>query len=154
MQKLCKKRRDGLGRVQKRPESVKTLKPVGFTTSAFVKISDDQRFHAAVNIAGKEFIGMLDSGAQISVVGPRFQSLVDSGQVQTKPSSFSIRTADGTVHPTKHSLVLQMLYSGEFHTIEAPIFVDLKHDLILGVDFGYKFNIRPAVVEVESIDAA
>lgn len=118
----------------------------------FVKVNDDQRFHAAVEIAGEQFVGLLDSGAQISVVGSSFKSLVDRGLLKTKRSSFSIRTADGTSHPTDISLILPVSYCGQSQVIEAPLFMGLKHDLILGVDFWSKFNIRPAIVEIDSIE--
>lgn len=120
----------------------------------FIKISDDQRFHAAVEILGEGFVGLLDSGAQISVVGPKFVKLVADGRLRSKPSPYSIRTADGTVHDTTEVVVLPILYCGKMREIEAPIMVSLQSDLILGVDFWQKFNIRPAIVEVGSVEAA
>lgn len=96
---------------------------------------------------------MLDSGAQISVVGPRFQKLVDSDRVRTTSSKYAIRTADGTTHATSKALILPVTYDNKTREIEAPLFLSLKHDLVLGVDFWSVFGIRPAIVEVESIEA-
>lgn len=80
-------------------------------------------------------MGLLDSGAQVSVVGPRFQNLVDRGIIRTKPSKYAICTADGTMHRTTDTLVLTVKYSGVIREIEAPLLRSLKHDLVLGVDF-------------------
>lgn len=98
-------------------------------------------------------MGLLDSGAEVTVVGPRFRALVDSGCIQTKPSLFAIRTADGTVHNTTHVLVLSVSYLGHNHVIEAPMLSSLKHDLVLGVDCWQKFNIRPEIKAVGTIEA-
>lgn len=120
---------------------------------AFVNVTGDQRFHAAVEIEGERFIGLLDSGAEVTVVGPRFQAFVASGRIRTKPSMFNIRTADGAVHATAHVLILNINYLGHSHVVEAPMLPSLKHDLVLGVDFWLKFNIRPAINEVCTIEA-
>lgn len=118
-----------------------------------IKVNDDQRFHAAVEIAGENFVGLLDSGAQISVVGSKFVELVASGRLRAKRSHYSIRTADGTVHNTAQVVTLPIKYCGTVQEIEAPIMESLQHDLILGVDFWKQFNIRPAIIEVGSIEA-
>lgn len=86
------------------------------------------------------------------MVGPRFQALVDNGRVKTRISHFVIRTADGTEHAITKSLVLPMTYCGQMQEVVAPLLVSLKHDLILGVDFWAKFNIKPAIVEIGSIE--
>lgn len=120
---------------------------------AFVKVSGDERFHAAVEIAGERWVGLLDSGAQVTVVGPKFMVLVNSGRVSVKPSTLTVRVADGTVHKTEHMLVLPVTYQDQIRIIEAPLLPSLKHDLVLGVDFWDKFGIRPVMLEVESIEA-
>lgn len=74
--------------------------------------------------------------------------------MRTVPSQYAIRTADGTTHPTKISLILPISYCGHTRAIEAPLLNSLSHDLVLGVDFWSSFNIRPAVVEVGTIEAA
>lgn len=89
----------------------------------------------------------------MSVAGPRFLSLVESGRVRTRPSRYRISTADGTIHVANKDLVLRINYSGRSHTLEVPILLSLKHDLILGVDFWNKFNIKPVTVEIGSIEA-
>lgn len=98
-------------------------------------------------------MGLLDSGAQVTVVGPKFMSLLESGRVSVKPSTFTVRVADGTVHKTEHMLVLPVEYQDQIRTIEAPLLPCLKHDLVLGVDFWEKFGIRPVIREVGSIEA-
>lgn len=148
-----RKKRFGFGSSRRRSESPAAVKPSSKMSPAFVNVTGDQRFHAAVEIEGERFVGLLDSGAEVTVVGPRFQELIASGRVRTKPAMFSIRTADGTVHTTEHVLVLNINYLGHAHVLEAPMLLSLKHDLVLGVDFWLKFNIRPAINEVCSIEA-
>lgn len=98
-------------------------------------------------------MGLLDSGAQVTVVGPKFLAIVDSGRVEVKPSTFTVRVADGTLHKTQHLLVLPVVYEGQTRTIEAPLLPCLKQDIVLGVDFWQAFGIRPVMVEVNDIEA-
>lgn len=119
----------------------------------FVTVNDDQRYHAAVEISGVNFVGLLDSGAEVTVAGPRFQSMLAEGKIVSRPSAYTIRTADGTLHTTVDALSLPISYCGVTHTIEAPLLPSLKRDLVLGIDFWQKFNIKPAVVDVGSIEA-
>lgn len=112
----------------------------------------DQRFHAVVEIAGEKFVGLLDSGAEVSVVGPRFRALVERGRVRTKPSVYTLRTADGSTHATSQTLILEVNYQERVHTIEAPMMDGLRHDMILGVDFWRLFGIRPVIKEVDGIE--
>lgn len=148
-----RKKRTGFDTTRGRVESQSPVAPSNVKPPAFVTVNDDQRFHAAVEIEGEKFVGLLDSGAEITVVGPRFEALVSSGRISTKPAAFNIRTADGTVHKTSNVLVLRIHYLGFSHIVEAPMLRTLKHDLVLGVDFWAKFNIRPAIQEVCSIEA-
>lgn len=46
-----------------------------------------------------------------------------------------------------------MKYGDQTREIEAPLLKSLNHDLVLGVDFWSLFYIRPAVVEVGSIES-
>lgn len=121
--------------------------------TVFIKPSDDRRFHANLEILGVSFVGLLDSGATISVAGPRFEKFVEKGLIPAKPSAYSIRTADGTEHITTRALVLPITYCGVTHEIEVPILSSLQHDLILGVDFWQTFGIKPVIAEINGIEA-
>lgn len=153
MQQLCKKRKSRFGESRGRAESTPTVEPSNTSYPVLIKVNDDQRFHAAVEIAGERFVGLLDSGAQISVVGSKFVEILASGRLIAKPTQFNIITADGTVHKTAQVVTLPITYCGTTHEIEAPIMESLQHDLILGVDFWQKFKIRQTIVEVGSIEA-
>lgn len=96
---------------------------------------------------------MLDSGAEITVAGPRFQKLIDCGKIKSRELAYKIRTADGAIHTTKRVVVLPIYYQETRHTIEAPLLTSLKRDLVLGIDFWRTFGIRPSVVEVGSIES-
>lgn len=91
-----KKRRHGFGSAGNSTESSKQLGTDVVSIPTSVKIDDEQRFHIKVDIAGEKIVGLLNSEAQVSVAGKRFQEMVDSG-LRTKPSKYAFRTADGAI---------------------------------------------------------
>lgn len=74
MSQLRKKRCKGVGPARRSTESTKQLSPPFSSLPTFVNVIGDKRFHAEVEIIGEKIVGLLDSDAQVSVVGPRFQS--------------------------------------------------------------------------------
>lgn len=106
---LSKKRDVGSGSSRGQSGSVEEL-DAEQRLPTFVKISGDERFYVAVKINGDEFVGMMDSGAQCTVVGPRFHQIINSSSIERKNSSYLISTADGTVHKTNTVFVLPITY--------------------------------------------
>lgn len=67
---IAQKQEPGFGTTRGRTEPTHPVKPSNAVSPVLIKVNDEQRFHAAVEIVGEDFVGLLDSGAQISVVGP------------------------------------------------------------------------------------
>lgn len=103
-------------------------------------------------MCGRKLVGLLDSGAQISVAGADFDKIMYSLNVRPKSLISVIRTADGTSHPVNTSFDLPITYFDRSETISVLFVPSVPKRLILGMDFWQAFHIRP--IMCETIDVA
>lgn len=96
----------------------------------------DARPYIEVKIKNRRISGLLDSGAQISLISSKFFQSLRSLHLRVCPvAQQSIQTADGTCHPINKAVELPILVDGEvkmFQVLLAPV---LNQPLIFGVDF-------------------
>lgn len=107
---------------------------------------NDRRPHLAVDINGFVIDGLLDSGANITILGKGNDELVKSLKINapiTKP--LSIRTADGTTHSTRADIPYTT--NGTTKTVPTLLIPTITTQLILGTDFWDAFNIRPMMCD-------
>ena len=79
--------------------------------SIIINTGDDNRPHATINILGKEITGLLDSGANCSLLGGTLVDIVDELQLKRGTLKGGIQTADGTKHTIKESANLPIAYN-------------------------------------------
>lgn len=114
-----------------------------------MKISKDNRPYAEVEIAGVKVVGLLDSGAQCTVAGKDFETIMGGKLDLIANKTFSvIKTADGTSHPAMNSVELPISYNGQIKIISALFVPSISRTLILGIDFWEHFNIRPVICDM------
>lgn len=93
-------------------------------------------------------IGLLDSGAQCTVAGKDFETILGKKLDLRVNKRYSvIKTADGTSHPAANSVELPISYNGHTKIISALFVPSISRSLILGIDFWESFNIRPVICE-------
>lgn len=92
----------------------------------------------------------MDSGAQSSVAGKNFDKHMQLMNISPNGSISRIRTADGTIHDVDRTYDVPITYHSTTETLRILFTPVVSQDLILGMDFWEKFQIRPVIVgEVE-----
>lgn len=109
----------------------------------FVENNLDNRPFISVNLFGEEVIALLDSGANISVVGSSGMPLIRRYGLQINNcSQRNISTADGFSQFVSGTVDLPLYINNTCHIIRALIVPSIKHSLILGSDFCKKFLLQ------------
>lgn len=102
-----------------------------------------------MEICGKKIVALLDFGAECTVVGRDFKTLLgDSISYKQNPENVILKTADGTAFPISEIVGLPIVYNGHHKIITAQIAPSISRNLILGIDFWKAFNIRPILCNV------
>lgn len=106
---------------------------------------EDERLFVPVDVYGRKFMSLVDSGATRSVVGGRGWEVMQRLGVRVVSSKFKVaRVADGRQLEIVGSVMLPSNISGSFVVWEFIVVPAIKHDLILGVDF---FNKHKAIAD-------
>lgn len=114
----------------------------------FIEVSGDARPFVKVSILGKELIGLLDSGAQRTVLGVGSMKIVRELKLKIYPSNTNIKTASGALVEIKGYVNLPVTFNNECHIIPTLIAPNLNRRLILGYeDFWKVFKLKPTVLQ-------
>lgn len=108
---------------------------------------EDNRPYAEVEICGRHYIGLLDSGAQNTVVGKNFEPIIKDLKLKMHFSPSIIKTADGTAHSRNFLVLLPIIYNGRSKIINAIFAPSIEHSIIFGIDFWEAFSVRPILCE-------
>lgn len=112
----------------------------------FVKTDGDNRPFAKIFVMGIQLIGLLDSGAQRTVLGVGCKKLLSDLRLKIYPSTVSLKTASGTPIEVEGYEHLPVTFNNENRIIAALVAPKLKRRLILGYDdFWTAFRIEPTV---------
>lgn len=111
----------------------------------------DNRPYARVKF-GDEFVdGLLDSGANVTVLGNSGYARVKRWELPIEYTSGCIRTADGTVRNTSAYVDIPYVFEGQMNIVRTYLLEHITQTLILGTDFWNAFRIEPrtsAVLEL------
>ena len=112
-----------------------------FTVSSIVQRSGDIRPFTQVEILGKEYLALLDSGANKSVIGGNLaQHLVSNNLVLDKRKGI-VRTAEGQSQCVEGLITVPLSYNSLTFNFEFLVVSAIKQDVICGMDFWEKFGI-------------
>lgn len=95
----------------------------------------DKRPHALVEVRGRKVLGLLDTGAQASVISEDSIDQLHLWADSIVETDRIISTADSTRHSAKGKLYIDFLFSGIKSRIPVLIGPIGKNRLILGIDF-------------------
>lgn len=160
MSRLYKKpeyRRDGreitvpaeLEPIRSRPDDSSRELPKKYQelSAIIINLPDDNRPYADVTINGRKIRGLLDSGANITILGNGYEEFVDiQGLPRTKMNTI-LRTADGAQHVINEYVKIPFEFNGKRRIITTLVSPSIKKPLILGTDFWNSFRIRPTICE-------
>lgn len=112
---------------------------------SIIRQDQDNRYYANLKILGVDLVGLLDGGAQLTVIGKKFGSIINRLKLRTAPGTSSIVTADQTAHNIELHVELPIAFNGIVRVIKAAFVPSLDEFLILGMDFWDTFSIKPAI---------
>lgn len=125
------------------------------SNSQIVKIKNDNRPFAKVKIMNQEIIGLLDSGANISVLGDGSNMIVEQSGIKVEDDGTLVQTADGKVHSGNGRINLPITFNGITKIIRFLIVPSLRHKVLFGCDFWEAFKIKPVVIcDIELVPQA
>lgn len=106
-------------------------------------ISGDNRPHAKISVKHIQIVGLLDSGANCSILGSDSFSLIKQLNLPTKPFDLVLKTADGTKHSSSCIVDLPITFLNKTAILPTLVVPTLTKKLILGMDFWTLFDIKP-----------
>lgn len=120
-----------------------------------VNIENDNRPFVNIKIKNKEFIALLDSGANVTVLGQGCEQIVSDLKLKKFPASGSVKTADDTKHSVDYFVCLPIEFEEKIEVVPALLIPTLGKELILGMDFWNCFGIQPLKVSmIETCESA
>lgn len=114
--------------------------------SEIVYQPQDNRPYASVEVFGKQMIGLLDSGASISILGNGCYDLAKQLDLCLFQIDSSIATADGSVHGISHCAYVPYTFKGKTEIVLTVLSEAVANPLVLGIDFWNSFKIAPATI--------
>ena len=117
------------------------------STSPSVSVANDPRPYAQVSIGEREMSGLLESGAEVSILGKNCLEIVNSLHLSVIPvPSTNITTADGTKQKILGKIITPVKYNNEEKEITFFLVPNLDQELYLGVDFWREFQLAPDII--------
>lgn len=113
--------------------------------SLILNLVGDNRPYAEVSIKSHKILGLLDSGANLTVLGKNAHRFINNLNLTIHPIKTSILTADGKPHSANSFVVLPITYNKQTYNIQTLIIPSLTKELILGMDFWSAFEITPII---------
>lgn len=104
---------------------------------------NERRPHLEVTINGRQILGLLDSGANITMLGKDTEHIINTIDTQRQYPQHTIRTADGGMHTTQSVTDIPYTVNGKTKFVKTLIIPSITTKLILGTDFWKAFDIKP-----------
>lgn len=120
-------------------ESIKHIMPI------IINVEQDNRPYAEINVLGHKITGLLDSGAQVTIIGGNFENILDLRNISHTLVNQIVKTADGTQHTVNKVYHLPVSHDGVTNIINALYVPSMPNTLILGIDFWNIFGIKPVI---------
>jgi len=110
------------------------------------KQSSDCRPYAEVIIEKHKYLGLLDSGAQVSCIGGKLAQSFILNNENIKTFKPLIQTADGKAQVVYGIASYNVMFKDKAETIDFYLVPSLQQEVILGIDFWKKFQIAPQLI--------
>lgn len=119
--------------------------------SIIINTEKDNRPHAVITILGRQVTGLLDSGANCSLLGGQYLKIIDELHLQKGRVNGGVQTADGTRHNISEFANLPIAYNGRNETLPVLLVPSMPSSVILGMNFWQKFGVRAVCETVEMV---
>lgn len=114
-------------------------------SSMITHVAGDNRPHANIKIFGDSFVGLLDSGANVSVLGRGSELLIEKWNLKLHAKQATLKTADGTKIRIAHTIIAPVEYNMKRKYVHFLIAPAINKAVILGMNFWEAFAISPIV---------
>lgn len=111
--------------------------------SARIDLHSDDRPYLFVNIFANKYKGLLDSGAQTTIINEKLLTKLTHHNLKLKPCNVVITTADGSKHRALGYVEIPFVVKGIQRIIATLAVKQASIELILGIDFWNAFQIKP-----------
>lgn len=107
-----------------------------------VNKANDNRSYIRISVLDNQYVGLLDSGANRTVINREFAEILTSiGLRGTRIKRFQVATADGAAHDITEIFDMPVMLDDQLEVIPAIVMPKLNQQLILGKDFFDVFGI-------------
>lgn len=133
---------DFVGKFYREYKSINNA-PTTNLSPLFVERTFDNRPFISVNLFGENITALLDSGANVSVIGISGISIIEGLQLKINPSlQRNISTADGISQAVTGIIDLPLRIDSRLRIIGVLVVPSIKHTLVLGSDFCKQFQLK------------
>lgn len=118
-----------------------------------LKISlSDERVYLPIELYGLTYSGLLDSGANRSVIGRKGWDKLSKLDIPLHQSFWrNVRVANGQTSPVLGVVEVTISFENISRVVSFVVVPDLPHEIILGMDFWRLFGVRPDVSEMNCL---
>ncbi|XP_055605127.1 uncharacterized protein LOC129753338 [Uranotaenia lowii] len=128
---------------------VKESCPEAEVAEFVLSVEGDNRPFTRINVMGISMLGLLDCGAQLTVIGTGSRKLLRDLKLKMLPTSVKLSAADGTNIGVQGSVDMPVTFDGQTRIVSTLVAPGLKRRLILGMNFWKIFNIEPTIKKIE-----
>uniref|UniRef100_A0A0K8SKS3 Retropepsins domain-containing protein n=1 Tax=Lygus hesperus TaxID=30085 RepID=A0A0K8SKS3_LYGHE len=108
----------------------------------FTSLKNDARPYVKLKIRNRWVTALVDTGAEVSLVGKQFLPLIDSLNLTVVDSpEQAIRTVDSTLHSMSKRVELPITVGGDVRVFSVRILESFDQCLLLGMDFITEFQL-------------
>ncbi|KAL7723691.1 hypothetical protein ACLKA6_014925 [Drosophila palustris] len=102
--------------------------------------------------ATQSLVGLLDTGASVSLLGTGGPELIEQLGLKMTPSTTTVQAAGGTIQKLIGKIQANFKYANKESYLTLYVCPFLLPSLYLGIDFWRKFGLAPSIVGVEALD--
>lgn len=102
-----------------------------------------------MEVLGRQFTGLLDSGANCSLLGGKFVKIAEELELRRVSLAGGIRTADGTEHRIQSFVRLPIAYNNKTEIIPVLLLQTLPDCIIFGMNFWNVFGVKAVCCTLE-----
>lgn len=119
------------------------VKPRASVEPILLQLPHDNRPYLSVMIGRRTFSALLDSGSNTTILGSSgLHVLKELNLAINYDISLQLTTADGQIQNTLGYVQLPIVFNGDLHYVKTLIVPTITHELVLGMDFILKFNLK------------
>ena len=123
------------------------------TAAVSRSLGSDERPYAEVQVGDFKLVGLLDSGASVSILGKGCRELVEKLRAKIDRFYSSVSTASGESHTVLGKVKLPILYENKIREIVFYLCPYLTQSVYFGVDFWKAFELAPSIFKNQNVKA-